>query len=133
LSTIKLEIVTPERKVLEQDVEIVIAKGSDGELGILPQHIAMVTPLRIAPLRYKQNGKEHAIAVQGGFLEIRGEKVVVLAESAELPTEIDVDRAEKARQRAEGLITQKAADTDLVRAEQALKRALNRIEVANIK
>lgn len=133
MSTIKLEIVTPERKVLEQDVDIVIAKGSDGELGILPQHIAMVTPLRIAPLRFKQGNKEQTVAVQGGFLEIRGEKVVVLAESAELPENIDVDRAEKARQRAEALLAQKAADTDIVRAEQALKRALNRIEVANIK
>ncbi len=133
MNTLKLEVVTPERKVFDEEVNLVIAKGSDGELGILPNHIPLVTPLRVAPLRYKQGEATHTIAVHGGFVEIRGDKVVVLAEAAEFPDQIDLARAENAKQRAEDRINANDDHTDTLRAEMALKRALNRIEVANIK
>ncbi len=129
MSTLLLEIVTPERKVYAKDVEMVNVKGIDGELGILPQHIPIVSPLKIAPVRVKLiGGGEDHIAVHGGFLEVRGEKVVILAEGAELPEEIDAERAERARLRAEQRLAQKE-NIDFHRAEIALQRAITRLDV----
>jgi F-type H+-transporting ATPase subunit epsilon len=128
LSTIKLEIVTPERKVYEKDVDMVVVKGTAGELGILPNHIPLVTPLKIAPVKVKFGNQEELIAVHGGFMEVRKDKIVILAELAELPGEIDLDRAQKAKERAEGRLNSKD-ENDLVRAEIALQKAVNRIHV----
>ncbi|SEN60904.1 F0F1 ATP synthase subunit epsilon [Paenibacillus sp. OV219] len=130
MSSFLLEIVTPERKAYAQDVNMIIVKGSEGELGILPNHIPMVTPLKIAAVTIKKDRSEEVIAVNGGFLEIRKDKVVILAESAELPGDIDVARAESAKQRAEQRLNGKRDEYDQVRAELALQRALNRIGVA---
>lgn len=129
MSTLLLEIVTPERKVYAEDVNMVVVKGVGGELGILPQHIPLVTPLKIAPVRAKRNGKEDIIAVSGGFVEVRKDKVVILAESAELPEDIDLDRAVLAKQRAEQRLADRQHKQDLHRAELALQRANNRILV----
>lgn len=126
-----LEIVTPERKVYEEEVEIVIVKGVMGELGILPNHIPLVTPLEIAPLIARRGkGKDDIVAVNGGFMEVRKDKVVILAETAELPGEIDPERAEEAKKRAEArLQSAKKEEIDYHRAEIALKKAINRIKV----
>ncbi|GFN32712.1 F0F1 ATP synthase subunit epsilon [Paenibacillus xylaniclasticus] len=129
MSTLLLEIVTPERKVYAQEVNMVSVKGADGELGILPNHIPLVTPLRIAPVIVKKNGETEKIAVSGGFIEIRKDKVVILAESAELASDIDIARAEAAKKRAEERLAAKQSDIDTVRAELALQRALNRINI----
>jgi len=128
-----LEIVTPERKIYEQQVNMVLAKGIEGELGILPNHIPLVTPLRIAAVTAKVEGqKDHVIAVHGGFMEVRKDKVVILAESAELPEEIDADRAARARERAEARLREAQKEkVDFHRAEQALARAMLRINVKN--
>jgi len=128
-----LEIVTPERKIYGQEVNMVVAKGIEGELGILPNHIPMVTPLRIAAVTAKVQGqKDHVIAVHGGFMEVRKDKVVILAESAELPEEIDIDRAARARERAEERLREARKEKiDFHRAEQALQRAMLRINVRN--
>ena len=128
MSTVKLEIVTPERKVYEKDVDMVVVKGIAGELGILPNHIPLVTPLRIAPVKVKIGKEEELIAVHGGFMEVRKDKIVILAELAELPGEIDLDRAQKAKERAEGRLRSKD-ESDLIRAEIALQKAINRINV----
>lgn len=130
MSTLLLEIVTPERKVYAKDVEMVSVKGADGELGILPQHIPLVTPLKIAPVRAKIGGKEEIIAVHGGFIEIRKDKVVILAESAELPGDINRERAQAAKERAEKRLSGKKDDYDFRRAELSLQRAITRIEVS---
>ncbi|NOU95042.1 F0F1 ATP synthase subunit epsilon [Paenibacillus sp. LMG 31456] len=130
MSTFLLEIVTPERKVYAEQVDMISVKGSEGELGILPNHIPLVTPLKIAPVIVKQNGQSHYIAVNGGFMEVRKDKVVILAESAELPEQIDVDRAKEAKSRAEKRIASKQSETDLKRAELALLKAVNRIDVS---
>jgi F-type H+-transporting ATPase subunit epsilon len=131
LSTVKLEIVTPERKVYEKDVEMVVVKGIAGELGILPNHIPLVTPLRIAPVKIKFDGnQEEIIAVHGGFMEVRKDKIVILAELAELPGEIDLERAQRAKERAEGRLKSKD-ESDLIRAEIALQKAINRINVTH--
>lgn len=128
-----LEIVTPERKVYAQEVIMVVVKGSEGELGILPNHIPMVTPLKIAPLIAKKADKtEDTIAVNGGFMEVRKDKVVILAETAELPGEIDEERARRAKERAERRIAEMNRDqddSDFRRAEMALQKAINRIRV----
>ncbi|MCR8632324.1 MULTISPECIES: F0F1 ATP synthase subunit epsilon [Paenibacillus] len=133
MSTFLLEIVTPERKVYAEQVNMISVKGSEGELGILPNHIPLVTPLKVAPVIVKQNGQAHYIAVNGGFMEVRKDKVVILAESAELPEQIDVDRAKEAKSRAEKRIASKQSETDLKRAELALLKAVNRIEVSGRK
>ena len=130
MSTLLLEIVTPERKVYAQNVEMVVVKGVLGELGILPNHIPMVTPLKIAPVRAKRDGKEDIIAVHGGFMEVRKDKVVILAESAELPEDIDVERAEAARRRAEERLRAKQEGVDFQRAQVALQKALVRLQTA---
>lgn len=126
-----LEIVTPERKVYAQEVQMIVAKGAEGELGILPNHIPMVTPLRIAPLKAKRpDNAEDLIAVNGGFMEVRKDKVVVLAETAELPEDIDEERARRAKERAEQRLASKSKDeVDFKRAEMALQKAINRIRV----
>ncbi|WP_313997028.1 F0F1 ATP synthase subunit epsilon [uncultured Paenibacillus sp.] len=132
MSTFLLEIVTPERKVYAEDVNMVVVRGVAGELGILPNHIPLVTPLKISSVKIKQGNKEQLVAVNGGFVEVRKEKVVILAESAELPGDIDVERAQAAKQRAEQrLSAAKKDEIDFRRAEMALQRAMNRLDVSD--
>jgi len=132
VSTFLLEIVTPERKVFAKEASMVIVKGVAGELGILANHVPFVTPLKIAPVTVKhEGGKDEVLAVHGGFMEVRKDKVVILAESAEAAGDIDVERARRARERAEKRLAEKNQETiDHVRAQLALQRALTRINVA---
>jgi len=130
VSTLLLEVVTPERIVYSEQADMVVVKGAEGELGILPNHIPLVTPLKIAPVRVKSGSKEQLIAVHGGFMEVRKDKVVILAESAELPEEIDVDRARSAKERAERRLAQRAENIDYARAQIALQKAINRLKVS---
>ncbi len=129
MSTFLLEIVTPERKVFAEQVDMVSVKGIEGEMGILAHHLPLVTPLKVAPIIIKQDKEDSYIAVSGGFVEVRKDKVVILAESAEFPVEIDLERAETAKQRAEKRLAAKQDDVDHRRAELALQRAVTRIEV----
>lgn len=130
MSTIRLEIVTPERKVYSDDVNMVIVKGELGEIGILPKHAPFVTPLVISALLIKKDGSEHKVAISGGFLEVNPDKVVILAESAELPEKIDIDRAVAAKERAELRLAQTGTEgIDFKRAQLAIQRAVNRIRV----
>ncbi|UHA75665.1 F0F1 ATP synthase subunit epsilon [Paenibacillus sp. 481] len=134
MSTFKLEIVTPERIVLEQEVDIITVKGADGELGIMANHVPMVTPLQVGPMKVKSGKSEQLIAVHGGFVEVRKDKVVVLAESAELPQDIDMERAKASKARAEQRISlaqrSKQDEVDHRRAELSLQRATTRIRVS---
>ncbi|OPH51329.1 F0F1 ATP synthase subunit epsilon [Paenibacillus ferrarius] len=132
MSTFLLEIVTPERKVYAEQASMISVKGVEGELGILPNHIPLVTPLKIAPITVKKQGsKDEIIAVNGGFMEVRKDKVVILAESAELPEQIDIDRAKAAKERAEKRLAETKQDNvDFKRAEASLQRAVNRISVS---
>ncbi|WP_018754702.1 F0F1 ATP synthase subunit epsilon [Paenibacillus terrigena] len=133
MSTFLLEVVTPERKVYAKEVNMVIVKGMEGELGIQANHVPLVTPLKVAPVVIKMNGKAEEIAVHGGFVQIGKEKVVILAETAELPGDIDYNRAKAARERAERRLANKKDHIDHRRAELALQRALARIEVSEHK
>ncbi|CAH8767455.1 F0F1 ATP synthase subunit epsilon [Paenibacillus dendritiformis] len=134
MSTFLLEIVTPEHKVFEDQVNMITVKGVEGELGILAGHIPMVTPLQVGPMKIKTGSKEHWLAVHGGFVEVRRDKVVVLAESAELPEEIDIERAKAAKARAEQRLAMaqrsKQDHVDFRRAELSLQRAVTRIQVS---
>ena len=134
MSTIKLEIVTAERLVLSEDVEYVSAPGVDGVLGILPRHQPLLTALTFGELHYKKGGQEYNFAIGGGFMEVRPDKVTVLADSAEHAEEIDEQRAEQARQRAQQTLKEKPhGDVEFARIEQSLRRAELRLKVARRK
>ncbi|HMB32218.1 MAG TPA: F0F1 ATP synthase subunit epsilon [Desulfohalobiaceae bacterium] len=125
--TIRLEIVTPDQKVLSDDVEYVGIPGLMGQLGVLKNHIPFLTALAIGSLYFRTGGKNSFVFVSGGFAEISPESVTILAESAERAEEIDISRAKKSRERAEQRLQQEKERMDSARAESALKRAIQRI------
>ncbi|WNB92318.1 F0F1 ATP synthase subunit epsilon [Bacillus sp. NEB1478] len=132
MKTIQVSVVTPDGPVFEGNAKMVSAKAKSGELGILPGHIPLVAPLTISAVRvHEVDGKTQYVAVSGGFIEVRPEKVTILAEAAEVAGDIEVDRARAAKERAEQrLASNKQGELDSVRAELALQRAVNRIDVA---
>ena len=129
MKTLQVSIVTPDGPVFESEVEMISTKAESGELGILPGHVPMVAPLQIGAVRVMNGNDVHFIAVSGGFLEVQPEKVTILAQSAEKAETIDIARAQEAKNRAENLLRAKEDHTDFRRAELALKRAMNRINV----
>jgi len=134
MKTFKVEIVTPERVVYNGEGNILVAKGMEGELGILANHIPMVTPLQITPVQIKKDNGEDIIAVSGGFMEVRKDKVTILAQAAELPENIDVNRAQAAKERAERRLAESGKEgMDVKRAQLSLQRAVIRLQVAGKK
>ena len=129
MSTIRLDIVTAERLVYSEDVDVVIAPGVEGQLGILPHHAPLMTTLQTGELRVRKGGEELFLAISGGFLEVRPDRVIVLADAAERADEIDVARAEEAKRRAEERLREHLPGLDTARAEVALRRALTRLEM----
>ncbi|ANU14016.1 ATP synthase epsilon chain [Planococcus halocryophilus Or1] len=129
MKTIAVNIVTPDGPVYDSEVSMVIAVTATGEMGILPGHIPTVAPLGIGAVRLKKENSTELVAVNGGFLEIRPEKVTILAQSAERATDIDLSRAQESAKRAEALLQANKDEIDFKRAELALKRAMNRINV----
>jgi len=127
---IKLEIVTAERQVYSGDVDFVSAPGVMGTLGILPKHAPLLTALEAGELRFKKGDEEESFAVSGGFMEVRPDKVIVLADTAERAEEIDLERAEAARQRAERLLKERPPGVDMATIEGALRRSRIRLKVA---
>ncbi len=130
---IMLDIVTAERVVYSKEVNSVVAPGTEGELGILPFHSSLMTSLNAGELRINEDGEEILMAISGGFMEVRPDRIIVLADSAERDDEIDLSRAEEAKRRAEERISQSATDVDRVRAEAALQRSLIRLKVGEKK
>jgi len=129
MAGIKLDIVSAERVVFSDDVDLVVAPGIEGQLGILPHHTPLMTMLQPGELRVRKGGEEFFLAVSGGYLEVRPDRVIVLADAAERVEEIDVARAEEAKHRAQERISARASGSDLARAEAALRRAMTRLEV----
>jgi F-type H+-transporting ATPase subunit epsilon len=126
-----LEVATPMRLVVSAQVDEVVAPGVEGYFGVLPGHAPFLTTLGIGELTYRVGREEHHLALVGGFAEVRNDKVIVLADAAERPEEIDRARAERARERAERRLSGRAADdVDFARAQAALMRALMRLHVA---
>ncbi len=107
MATIKIDIVTAERSVFSEEVDIVIAPGIDGELGILPRHTPLMTALKPGEIIARKGTDEYSLVVSGGFLEVRPERVIILADSVERAEEIDISRAEEAKRRAEQRMTEK--------------------------
>jgi F-type H+-transporting ATPase subunit epsilon len=130
MSSLKIDIVTAERVVYTAEADIVIAPGVEGQLGILPHHAPLMTILQAGELVVRKGGEEESLAISGGFLEVRPDRVIVLADQAERAEEIDASRAEAARKRAEERLKEKPAGVDEARAEAALRRAMVRLSVA---
>jgi len=128
--TFQLEIVTPEKKVVETAAEEAQIPGKNGYLGILPGHAPLITELAVGEITYRENASEQRLAVAWGFAEVLPDKVTILAETAERPSEIDVERARKAKERAEQRLTSGDTEVDVDRALDALQRADVRLQVA---
>lgn len=128
-----LEVVTPQKSVVSEEVEIVVAPGSEGEFGALKGHTTFLTSLNVGTLRYRDaGGQDRFVFINGGFAEVLPNKVTILAESAERRKDIDVDRALRAKERAEKRLAERKADTDIIRAEAALRRALYRLKIKDV-
>ena len=131
MATMRLEIVTAERLLYSEDVDMLVAPGVDGQLGILPNHAPLLTTLQPGEIRVDKDGDESYMAVSGGFLEVMANKVTILADTAERAEEIDVERAEEAVRRAQERIENRTSDMDLQRALLSLRRSQARLLAAN--
>jgi F-type H+-transporting ATPase subunit epsilon len=131
MPSLKLDIVTAERIVYSEDVDLIVAPGIEGQLGILPHHAPLMTMLQSGELRVRQGNDEDIMAISGGFLEVRPDRCIVLADSAERAEEIDTERAEAAKKRAEQRLAERGRiDIDEARVQASLRRALARLAVA---
>jgi F-type H+-transporting ATPase subunit epsilon len=131
MSTIKCDIVTVERQVYSDEVDMVVAPGIMGTLGILPKHAPLITALEEGELRLKKGEKEEHFALSGGYMEVRPDQVIIMANTAERADEIDEARAEAARQRAEQLLKERPPDMDRAAIEGSLRRSRVRLKVAH--
>ena len=130
MAQMRLEIITAERALFEGHVDAVTAPGAEGQLGILPHHAALMTALLPGELHYRAGDEETYLAVTGGFMEVTGDRVVVLADAAERSEEIDESRAEEAFRRAQARIAELSGEVDLERALRSLRRAQVRLDIA---
>jgi F-type H+-transporting ATPase subunit epsilon len=129
MAQLLLQIVTPDKLVLSQDVDYVGAPGLLGEFGVMANHIPFLSALGIGSLMYKVGGKANYVFVSGGFAEVSGNKVTILAEVAERPEDIDVERAKKAQERAKQRLEREREKVDYARATAAMQRSLYRMKV----
>jgi F-type H+-transporting ATPase subunit epsilon len=130
VAKLQVEMVTAEGRVLSEEADFVVAPGIEGDLGVLPRHIPLLTPLRTGEVMVRNDGHEQFFFVAGGFLEVLPDKVVILADAAERAEDIDESRAEQARQRARELLTHDAGDAE---AAAMLERAVFRLRVAELR
>jgi len=129
-NTFQLEIVTPSRLLVKDAAEEAQIPGVTGYLGILPGHAPLITELGVGEITYKASGATHTLSVAWGFMEVLPDKVTILAEAAERPNEIDIERAQKSKERAEQRRKSNDTKVDYTRAEDALQRAETRLNVA---
>lgn len=130
MATINLEIVTAEKQTFSGEVDAIIALGAEGQLGILPHHAPLMTMLQPGEMAIRKGKEEIYLYISGGFLEVRPDKVIVLADACEHCEEIDTERAEAAKKRAEERLQSLTSGTDHARAQAALLRSLTRLKVA---
>jgi F-type H+-transporting ATPase subunit epsilon len=129
--TVRVEVVTAERVVFADDVDVLVAPGVQGQLGILPHHTPLMTTLEPGELLMRKSGQEFILAISGGFLEVRPDRIIVLADAAERAEEIDIARAEAAKKLAEERLQERRAPSvDEAQIEAALRRAMIRLKVA---
>lgn len=129
----KLEIVTPDKSFFSDEVEMVIVRGIEGDLAILENRAPLITPLAIGKVRIFKDDEEKVAAIVDGYVTVTKEKTTIITDAAEWPEEIDTERAIEAKERAEERLKTKREGLDIHRAELALKRAINRLEVVNLK
>ncbi|HCX04470.1 MAG TPA: F0F1 ATP synthase subunit epsilon [Clostridiales bacterium] len=132
MNKVKLQILTPEKNFFEGEVQLVVVKGVEGSMGIMYDHEPFVTPLGIGPIKILQDNRIKHAAISQGYVEVMEEKIVILADTAEWPEDIDISRAEEAKKRAEKRLSKKENHIELLKAEIALKKAINRINVAKM-
>ncbi|GAC1566128.1 MAG: F0F1 ATP synthase subunit epsilon [Ktedonobacteraceae bacterium] len=130
-ATMHVEVVTAERELYNGEADELIAPGTEGMLGILPRHAALLTTLKAGELRIKLNGAEEPLFVSGGFLEVSNNQATVLADTAEHAEEIDQARAEEARRRAQERLAQVSSNTERAELQAALQRAVERLKIAD--
>ena len=130
MATIRLDIVTAEGAIYSEDVDVVVAPGIEGQLGILPHHAPLMTTLQPGELLVRKGGEEFSLVISGGFLEVRPDRVIVLADTAERFGEIDIARAEEAKRRAQEELSRHPSEVGAAQAEAALRRSLIRLKVA---
>ena len=130
MAPMRLDVITAEREVLSDEVDLIVAPGSEGELGILPSHSPLMTTLREGELTIRKAGEDSYLAVTGGFLEVMDNVVTVLADACERSDEINEERAQEAMRRAQQRIDARTSDMDLERAMASMRRAQLRIRVA---
>ncbi|HCV27113.1 MAG TPA: F0F1 ATP synthase subunit epsilon [Dehalococcoidia bacterium] len=130
MATFTLTIVTAESEVFSEEIDSLVAPGIDGQLGILPNHAPLMTQLQPGEMTIRSNNGENVLAVTGGFLEVLNNQVTILADTAEMDVEIDLERAEAALQRATERVETRQADVDLARALSAFRRAQIRVDLA---
>lgn len=131
MQKIKLIITTPEKKFYEGDVDFITITSTEGELGILPGHLPMVAALSPSPVKLKNGEEIKEAAISGGFAKIDGSEVVIIADTAEWPEEIEVNRAREAKQRAEERMQERLSEIEYLRTKIAFQRALVRLKVSN--
>lgn len=131
--TFKLEIVTPERKFYSDDVEMVVLKTPDGEMGILAGHAPMVVAVAIGPVRILKGGEWLEAVLTEGFMQVKQDITVILTDTAEWPGEININRAKAAKERAEERLHQQLSQIEYMRSQSALARALARLKVTRMK
>jgi F-type H+-transporting ATPase subunit epsilon len=130
MATFKLEIVTAERLVFSEDIDALVAWGVEGQLGILPHHAPLMTMLQPGDLMIRKNKEEEYLAISGGFLEVRPDKVIILADACERVDEIDIARAEEAKKRAQETMISAPLSVEAGVAEAALRRSMARLKAA---
>lgn len=133
MAKLHVELVTAEGRLLSTEADFVVAPGLEGELGVLPRHIPLLTPLRAGEVTVRNDGRDEYLFVAGGFLEVLPDKVVILADAAERAEEIDEVRAEEARKRAQQLLEERQESGDTAAAAAALERATMRLRVAELR
>lgn len=127
---IKLKIISPERIVFDEEVDSLVTQGTNGQFGILPDHVPFMTPIEIGVTKVIQNGVEDYIATMGGTFQVKDNMAVILTNCAERSNEIDIVRAKAAKERAEAKLAQNSTDIDSVRANIAIAKALARLKAA---
>ena len=133
MAKLQVELVTAEGRLVSREADFVIAPGVEGDLGVLPRHIPLLTPLRAGEVTVRNDGNDEYLFVAGGFLEVLPDKVLILADAAERAEDIDEARAEEARRRAEQLLEEKVEGADTAAAAAALERAVMRLKVAELR
>ncbi len=131
MATFNLQIVTPDKLFYDDDVDMIVVRTTEGDMGILKGHTDYVAALDVGVIKIKKDGVFNEATIAGGFIQVDKEKTTIVTEAAEWPGDIDIDRAERAKEKAEAIINRKITDVEIDIAEIRLKKALNRLRLSS--